>query len=147
MAKSDRDNLADALAAMSGSEPSDAAAPPQPARIEPLASTIDDADDDVVAAPAPDASVFAPKRRTADLLLESRLHNQRTAIPVLLTCGVLLPAIGSLKWLAPRDSVFAQWDATVPLILGIAGVLLLAVAVMNMLHVRDGLRRQQNSRV
>jgi hypothetical protein len=147
MAKSERDNLADALAGMSGSDPSDAATPPQTARIERLGSTVDDADDDVVAAPAPDASVFAPKRRTADLLLESRLHNQRTAIPVLLTCGVLLPAIGSLKWLAPRDSVFAQWDVTMPLILGIAGVLLLAVAVMNMLHVRDALRRPANPRV
>jgi len=137
VAKPERDKLADALAAMSGGPE---VTPQEPARIEPVAPADADNDDDEVAAPAPDASVFAPRRRTADLLLESRLHNQRTAIPVLLTCGVLLPLIGSFKWLGPRDSIFAQWDIWMPVILGIAGVLLLVVAVINMLHVRDALR-------
>jgi hypothetical protein len=145
VAQSERDKLADALAALSrGHE----VTPPQPARLEPVAPADAGADDDdEVAAPAPDASVFAPRRRTADLLLERRVHNQRTAIPVLLTCGVILPLIGSFKWLASRDSIFAQWDIWMPVILSIAGVLLLAVAVINMLHVRDALRRRESPHV
>jgi hypothetical protein len=135
VAKSERDKLADALSAMSRGQ---AATPPaEPARVDSFEQP-----DDLVAAPAPDASVFAPKRRTADLVAERRLHNQRTAIPIMLTCGVLLQAIGAFKWLAPRDSIFAQWDVTMPLILSGVGVLLLVVAGINMLHVRDALRRR-----
>ena len=135
--KSERDKLADALAAMSGDE-NETPAPSPSARIDQALDT-----DDAVAAPAPDASVFAPKQRTADLIAQRRLHSQRTAIPILLTCGILLPAIGALKWLAPRDSVFAQWDIWMPLALGQVGVLLLIVAVINMLHVRQALRQGQ----
>jgi hypothetical protein len=126
--ESSKDRLADALAAMSGGQ-----AAPIPSN----------ADDENLAAPAPDQSVFAPRHRTADLLAEQRLRTQRTAIPILLTCGLLLPAIGTLKWLAPADSVFAQWDLFMPLGLGAVGALLVAAAVINMLHVRDALRGQQ----
>jgi hypothetical protein len=136
--KSQKDQLADALAAMSAGNPS------APANIEPTGASAPDAGarEMSIGAPAPDRSVFAPKFRTADLLAQQRLNTQRTAIPILLTCGVLLPAIGSLKWLAGADSVFAHWDIVLPIVLAVAGVLLLVVAVINMLHVRDALRRQ-----
>src|SRR5437773_12097493 len=103
MGKSNKDELADALAGMSG--------PRNPAESAGIQS-----DDDVVAAPSPDASVFAPRHSTAELLTQRRLRAQRTAIPVMLTCGLLLPAIGTLKWLAAGDSVFAQWDAKMPIL-------------------------------
>src|SRR5213592_377677 len=133
MGKSNKDELAAALEGMSGS-----GNPAEPAGVERA--------DDVAAAPSPDASVFAPRHSTADLLARRRLRAQRTAIPVMLTCGLLLPAIGALKWLAAEDSVFAQWDAKMPILLSLVGVLILAVAVINMLQVRDALRRQAESR-
>ena len=144
--KSERDIFADALAAMSQPSASGGADPPPPESTQPppprADGLLDDADD-VAAAPAPDASVFAPKQRTVDLVAERRLRNQRTAIPILLTCGILLPVTGAFKWLAPRDSVFALWDIWMPLALTAVGVLLLVVAVINMLHVRDALRRRR----
>ena len=141
VAETDRDKLADALAAMSATPSMPSPPSAQQSSERPSVDTGLDADD-VVAAPAPDPSVFAPRHRTADLVLQRRLRAQQTAIPVMLTCGVLLPVIGGFKWLAPRDSFFAQWDVTMPLILSAVGVLMLAAAVMNMLQVRDALRRQ-----
>src|SRR4051812_41409650 len=79
-------------------------------------------DDDAVAAPAPDAAVFAPRQSTAALVARQRLEHKRTLIPVLLTSGVLLPAIGSLKWLAGRDTWFADMELWVPLVMSAAGV-------------------------
>ena len=140
------DDLAAALAGMSAdgrAAPPPEVAPRDQSDDEEANNTTPPDPDDLVAAPAPDASVFAPKRRTADLLAERRLNAQRTAIPILLTCGVLLPAVGSLKWLAPRDSAFAQWDVAMPVILAFVGLMLLGVAAINMLHVRDTLRRQR----
>ena len=150
VAEPQRDKLEDLAAALAGMSAGERAAPAPAREVAPAdqseAEIDDDAaaapdPDDLVVAPAPDASVFAPKRRTTDLLAEQRLRTQRTAIPILLTCGLLLPAVGSLKWLAPRDSIFAQWDLAMPVILAVVGLMLLGVAAINMLHVRDTLRR------
>src|SRR4051812_21694136 len=82
-------------------------------------------DPNLSGAPAPDASVFAPRRSTRDLIAERRIHNRRTLIPILLTCGVLMPAVGSLKWLRGPESPFATWPIWAPLALIACGVLLL----------------------
>src|SRR5947209_8033387 len=108
MGKANKDELADALAAMSQTSGPTASDAVNPAGIEPAATA--PKPDDVMLAPPPDASVFAPRRSTANLLAEQRLRAQRTAIPILLTCGVMLPIVGSLKWLAGEDSVFARWS-------------------------------------
>ena len=131
MAKSEKDLAAEALAAMTGSSP-----PP-----DPVGDVSGGPADEPVAAPAPDVSVFAPKRRTAELILQRQLDAYRTAIPILLTLGLLFPVVGSLKWLAGEGSPFAEWDIWVPVALGLAGAGLLAVGIINILHVRNHLAR------
>jgi hypothetical protein len=128
MAETRREDAADALAAMTGGTVrNDVEAP--------LGG------DFSVAAPAPDASVFAPKRSTHDLVLERRIHHRRTLIPILLTCGVLMPAVGSLKWLRGADSPFATWPTWAPVVLALCGLILWALAAANMAQVRQMLRR------
>ena len=101
-----------------------------------------DVGDDFMAAPAPDPSVFAPRRRpTRHLLTERQIHARRTLIPVLLTCGVLMPLVGSLKWLRGVGSPFAAWPIWPPIVLSACGVALLALAVANMMQVRQLSRR------
>ena len=102
-------------------------------------------DSNISGAPAPDASVFAPRRSTRDLIAERRIHNRRTLIPILLTCGVLMPAVGSLKWLRGPESPFATWPTWAPLVLVGCGVLLLLLAVANMVQVREMMRRSPPS--
>jgi hypothetical protein len=98
-------------------------------------------DPNLSGAPAPDASVFAPRCSTRDLIAERRIHNRRTLIPILLTCGVLMPAVGSLKWLRGPESAFATWPIWAPLLLVACGVLLLLLAIANMVQVRHMMRR------
>ena len=121
---------ADALAAMTGGT-SEASA----------ADEYADREDDLLAAPAPDPSVFAPRRSTRDLIAERRIHNRRTLIPILLTCGVLMPAVGSLKWLMGPESPFASWSIWAPVALGACGAVLLTLAVANMLQVKHLMER------
>ena len=131
MAKSQKDLAAEALAAMTGSSP-----PPDPVGEMSYAPT-----DDSVAAPAPDVSVFAPRHRTADLVAQRQLDAYQTAIPILLTLGVIFPTVGSLKWLAGESSPFAECDTWVSVVFLLMGAGLLAVGVINMLHVRNVLRQ------
>jgi hypothetical protein len=128
-----KEQLANALAAMgAGSAGGDAYAEPPAARgLAP----------DDTAAPAPDPSVFAPKRATREIVADRQLHTKRTLIPILLTTGVLFPAVGSLKWTLGPDSPFAAWSVVTAAALITTGAVLLALAVFNMLQVRDMLRR------
>ena len=135
MTSPDKDHIADALDAMSQGPARHSQAPPD---VQTAGSNATSNEPLV----APDRSVFAPKVRAADLLAEQRLRAQRTVIPILLTCGLLLPAVGSLKWLAGEDTVFAQWSVALPVALGVGGILLLCVAAIKMLHVRDALKRR-----
>ena len=128
MAETPRDDAADARAAMTGGAVRTAVEAPI-------------GGDFSVAAPAPDPSVFAPKRSTRDLVLERRIHNRRTLIPILLTCGVLMPAVGSLKWLRGADSPFATWPTWAPVVLSLCGLVLLVLAFANMTQVRHMMRR------
>jgi len=166
--KPDKNELADALNAMSQGQAQDpwaedsaaqahvteppaaasnAPAPMTPARPSapradaPAAlSSVSSEDDDAVIVPPPDASAFAARRGTALEQALRSLHTRRMMIPILLTCGVLLPAIASLKWLASPVSVFALLDTWIAVGMALLGVVLLALAVMNMLQVRDQLR-------
>ena len=96
--------------------------------------------DEILAAPAPDPSVFAPRRPTRDLRADRQLHSRRTLIPILLTCGVLMPAVGALKWLRGPESPFAAWPIWAPLVLAGCGLVLLLLAVVNMMQVRQMMR-------
>ena len=93
-------------------------------------------------APPPDPRAFAPKRSNRDVHLERSLRSRRTFIPILLTLGMLLPAIASLKWLMPL-SPFGELSAAMVAVMAIAGACLLVVALLNMLQVRDLLHKQR----
>jgi hypothetical protein len=134
MAKSQKDLAAEALAAMTGG-----ASPQEPSDVAFQSA------DQTLAAPAPDVSVFAPKRRTTDLIAQQQLDAYRTAIPILLTLGVIFPVVGSLRWLAPDGSPFAEWDLWISIVFFVAGAGLLSVAVLNMIHVRNKLA--ENARI
>lgn len=141
-----KQNLADALAAMSGGpaatpsagERGARAAPRTPVGAAPSAPRPDPTQgaDDAATVPPPDPSVFAP-RHTGQALRRARaLRQKRTFVPILLTLGLLLPALGSLKWLMP-DTPFATWPTPLVLALPAGGVCLLVVAILNMLQVKS----------
>src|SRR5439155_17400385 len=102
-------------------------APPEPEQAEPeqaepeQVTIVDDDADASVIAPAPDMEVFlhhheAPTkpRRSMNAVLQS-LSMRRTMIPILLTLGVVLPAIGIAQWLADPEYPFSAhamlWSA------------------------------------
>src|SRR5215208_1104757 len=104
MGGNEHDRVADALSAMAGGAAPTSRDPGESGAAKPQAVGGDGAgggDDSVgddrlrddgvpdeqVAAPAPDASVFAPRQSTHDLLEHQRVEQKRTIIPVLLTCG------------------------------------------------------------
>ena len=123
MGQTGKDDAAEALAAMTeGGVRNDVEAP--------LGG------DEMLAAPPPDPSVFAPRYSTRDLLAERRIHHRRTLIPILLTCGVLMPLVGSLKWVRGPDSPFASWPIWAPVLLAMSGAALLALAFANMRQVK-----------
>jgi hypothetical protein len=99
-------------------------------------------DDDAVIVPAPDAAVFAPKhhprpqRRASHAAIYQTIEFRRTIIPVLLTCGVLTIAFGTLKYVLGPDSALAELPTWLPVLLFVTGALLLGFAAMNMLSVR-----------
>jgi hypothetical protein len=109
------------------------------AHYDPMSEIIDD--DDAVIVPAPEPEVFAPhapKVPTGPGGIRS-LAFRRTVIPILLTCGVLLIGIGSLRWLGGPDSIFV--DMSIPLSAALCGCgfFLFLVAVLNMLQVKGEL--------
>jgi hypothetical protein len=138
MSDSREHDPADALAAMTGGAGAGAShgSEDDVDTVDPAASA-----DEILAAPAPDASVFAPRRSTRDLVAERHIYNRRTVIPILLTCGVLMPAVGALKWLRGPESPFSAWPVWAPLVLAGCGVVLLLLAVANMMQVRQMMRR------
>ena len=98
-------------------------------------------DDDAVIVPAPEPEVFAPHAPTAPAGPGGirSLAFRRTVIPILLTCGVLLIGIGSLRWVGGPDSVFAETSIPLSATLCGTGCFLLIIAVLNMLQVKSEL--------
>jgi hypothetical protein len=109
-------------------------------------------DDDAVIVPAPDLSAFAPRphaRRPVGVGRHAAIYQtiefRRTIIPVLLTCGVLTTAFGSLKYALGEDSPLADLPRWLPIGLFITGAMLLGLAVVNMLSVRQQLLEARGS--
>jgi hypothetical protein len=111
-----------------------------------LTSQTDDSqiidDDDAVIVPAPDASVFVPKAKPqtsaqarAEIARKKNLEYRRTLIPILLTTGTMCVIFSMLKLFAGADSMLANVPNWEPVIFAVAGVLLLALAGVNMLSV------------
>jgi hypothetical protein len=108
-------------------------------------STIID-DDDSVIVPAPDASVFdtTPKKKAAatakaKAAVRKNLEFRRTMIPILLTCGVLMLGFASLKFVSGSESSLSVLPIWVPVLLVLAGAIVLALAVVNILTVKNQL--------
>jgi hypothetical protein len=128
------------------SRPSRPAAPPTPIEQSPAieapppppeepAFVADDDDDDVVIAPAPEPAVFAARKPTAALQASS-LHFRRTLIPILLTFGVALPAIGIWWFTLDSESPIKVLGLVFPITLMALGIVLLFLAALNMTQVR-----------
>jgi len=73
----------------------------------------------------------------AELASKRALDRKRTFIPVLLTCGVLLVISGAARFVVADDSAFRLLSPAMSLGLLGFGALLLFVAALNMLQVRD----------
>jgi hypothetical protein len=103
-------------------------------------------DDDAVDMPAPPPEVFAPRAgRGAQAArrdpLRRAIHWRRTLIPVLLTLGLLMPALGGAWFvLVPDDSIFKLFRRTIPTVLLAVGPVLLILAIVNMIQVRAMIR-------
>src|SRR5687768_3554839 len=84
-------------------------------------------------------STLSPATSPASVSSARALERERTFIPILLNCGTLLFMVGAARWLVPEDSAFRILSAATSLAILAFGVVLLAVAVLNMLQVRDRL--------
>lgn len=98
------------------------------------------AESDTVPIYVPPPAPGAPARSSinpAALLATRTLGRKRTVIPILLTCGALLVISGAARWVVSDDSAFHFVSAAMSLALLGFGGLLLFIAVLNMLQVRD----------
>jgi hypothetical protein len=112
---------------------------PEPTRIEEVPETTPELiEDEETIAAAPDASAFAPRRaanKPAHTPIYASLFFRRTMIPILLTCGVMLPAIG-LWSMFDQNAPLAAIGKGVEMMLIAIGVVLLALGFINALHVK-----------
>ena len=102
-------------------------------------------DDDAVIVPAPEASAFVPKSKTnaevrKKIARKRNLEFRRTLIPILLTCGVMMLVFAVLRFFTGPDSMLTNLPIWIPIALVTAGLVLLALAVVNILGVRAELR-------
>ncbi|HTL30013.1 MAG TPA: hypothetical protein VL282_12360 [Tepidisphaeraceae bacterium] len=93
-----------------------------------------DDDDDTVVAPAPEPAVFVPKKTTTTR--GPSLDFRRTLIPILLTFGIALPAIGIWWFTLDDDSPLRVIGLLFPITMLVLGAVLLALAGLNMAQVR-----------
>ena len=80
----------------------------------------------------------APARRTP---ISHKLGFRRTAIPVLLTTGVMMLLMGVARWFVDEEAALARMPVWVVGLLIVAGVAFLLLGVLNMLFVRAELAK------
>jgi hypothetical protein len=104
-------------------------------------------EDDRVIVPAAPLSSLGPRTRHGPagphVPLFKTLNFRRTAIPVLLTTGLLLLFVAALKFLVNGDAVLATMPMGMCLGLAGAGILLLCVAALNVTQVRHQLAAEK----
>jgi hypothetical protein len=105
-----------------------------PAQSEEPVFVADD-DDDAAVAPAPEPAVFVSKKSAVSLHGPS-IEFRRTLIPILLTFGVALPATGIWWFTLDSESPIKVLGLFFPITLMVLGVMLLALAAMNMAQVK-----------
>lgn len=72
-------------------------------------------------------------------LLAKSMEGRRTAIPVLLVSGLMFAVAGALKYVVGEDSPISDFPAWMSISLFAVAAVLIAVAVLNMLQVRQQL--------
>jgi hypothetical protein len=121
MADQDHHDIVDALQSLADGQEHeyvpDIPPQPQPAAIRP-------------AAPGPIRKIVPAGAQSPSL------YRQRTLIPILLTCSVLLWVFATLRFVVYADSPLAQLPMWGSVVGYIGGVLLLMVAIANMLNVK-----------
>jgi len=132
----DQQAQVDALAALSGGAwpgESDAIGSPDGAQAAMA--------DDVMLAPPPDQFMLARARASRASPVDRAIERRRTLIPSLLTLGMLLPIVASLKWLGGADSIFSVWSSITSIALAAVGICLLGIGIVTMRqvnHLRQG---------
>ena len=102
-----------------------------------------------MAIPAPERAVFAPRPppiRPRTPPIYTRLSFRRTIIPILLTMGVALPGCAIWWFTLDEDAPLRLIGLRFPITLTLIGIVMLALAILNMLQVRDQLAAGQQSR-
>lgn len=108
---------------------------------------LDDDDSVIVPAPSPQALLPGTARRwTQDRNALRSLFFRRTMIPILLTCGLMLPSLGILWFMADVDSVVRRSGLWLPLTLIAMGAILLLLGVINMAQVRHLMDESRRAR-
>ena len=104
--------------------------------------------DDSVTVPAPPLeylghrpAAHAPSARMQIMQARS-LEGKRTAIPVLLTAGMLFIIAGTLKFLVGPESPLYDFPIWMPLVLFGLSIPMLTLAALNMLQVRSIMAEQ-----
>jgi hypothetical protein len=144
------DDLARALAGMGESAPRTRPAEPSPADTSDAGhawpgdrGSTQERDDDAVIVPQPDLAAFRPRQRATRPAVPffRTLRFRRTLIPVLFTCGLLLPAVGIWSVIS-NNAPLADANPTLAILLCVTGAVLLLAWLLNVLHVRDELHRR-----
>ena len=160
MARHERDELADALAGMASGQPV-APAPKSPAHRE-IAQVPADLNDaaEALSSATPQAvgehassqphaasvplRASATKTQSLSHVLAQNIEYKRTLIPILLTCGVLIPVLGALPWFL-SDSMIGQMPTWAIACAFTTGAVLLALAIANMVQVKHQLDQMHAS--
>ena len=128
------DSIADALSAMAaGGDDARVTAPSPGSDPAPTGGTTPSAA--APSKPHPRASGLLQSRVT-----QKQLDLKRTMIPILLTCGAMLILGGALAWFEVPRIVIGR-ERWLPVVMSVGGSMLLVVAMINILQVRDLLRR------
>jgi hypothetical protein len=133
MAQSQRDDWANALDAMSSQGASVPRAEPQ-INMTAAPSTPSIAEPAITSASTP----IQPSR--TGVPFHQSIEYKRTLIPILLTCGVLLPALSLLPAIAP-ESLMGGMPRSIIITGIVAGLVLLALAALNMAQVKHQLEK------
>lgn len=98
-------------------------------------------EDDFVMMPAPDPSAFVSTARFKRPATPSKsLFARRTIVPLLLTHGLLLLTLGGLWFLTDEDSIYRPLGAGTALAMIAGGAILLALGILNVLHLQRALK-------
>ena len=107
-------------------------------------------DDDSVNVPAAPIEYLgharaAPQHKRMAMMTTKSLEAHRTAIPILLVCGIMFALAGVLKFVVGDESPISDFPLWMPILLFVLAGLSLIVAVLNMLHVRRMLSDQRSA--